>query len=180
MTPLRLCFVGWADHVHLERWAGHFAKLGHEVSIVSMSGTGNYPPGVRQYTLTPGAGTRRRRLQLRWLLWRIRPQLVHVHWAHFAPDARAVWSGPLAVTAWGSDIYLRRNFSDEAWHATLHALRTADLVTCDSDDLVTQILGQFRSSSPPRVEVVQWGSTRTHSCQTVRICAASWGWRVEQ
>lgn len=156
MKPLRLCFVGWADHVHLERWAGHFAKLGHEVHVISTSGPGRYPAGVRQYTLAPGAGARRKRLQLRWLLWRIRPQLVHVHWAHFATDVQAVWRGPLVVTAWGSDIYRRENFADAEWDASLRALVAADLLTCDSDDLADE-LRRVLPAPPRRLEVVQWG-----------------------
>lgn len=156
MTPLRLCFVGWADHVHLERWAGYFAKLGHEVHVISAGGLGHYPAGVRQYALAPGAGARRRRLKLRWLLWRIGPQLVHVHWAHFAADVRAVWRGPLVVTAWGSDIYRRENFDVADWDASMSALATADLVTCDSDDLALE-LRRVLPSPPRRLVVVQWG-----------------------
>lgn len=156
MKPMRLCFFGWADHVHLERWAGHFAKLGHEVHVISTSGPGHYPPGVRQYTLAPGAGARRQRLQLRWLLLRIRPQLVHVHWAHFATNVQAVWRGPLVVTAWGSDVYRRENFADADWNASLRALVAADLLTCDSDDLAAE-LRRVLPAPPRRLEVVQWG-----------------------
>ena len=156
MKPLRLCFVGWADHVHLERWAGHFAKMGHEVHVISTGGLGHYPVGVRQYALAPGAGARRSRLQLRWLLWRIGPQLVHVHWAHFATDVRAVWRGPLVVTAWGSDIYRRDNFDVAVWDASMRALSAAELLTCDSDDLAAE-LRRVLPSPPRRLEVVQWG-----------------------
>lgn len=156
MTSLRLCFVGWAGHVHLERWAGHFAKMGHEVHVISTGGTGHYPSGVRQYALGEGAGVRRRRLQLRWLLWRIRPQLVHVHWAHFATDVQAVWRGPLVVTAWGSDIYRRENFETADWDASMRALAAADLLTCDSDDLAAELM-RVLPSAPRRLEVVQWG-----------------------
>lgn len=156
MKPLRLCFVGWADHVHLERWAGHFATLGHQVSVISMSGPGRYPSGVHQYTLAAGAGARRKRLQLRWLLWRMRPQLVHVHWAHFATNVQAVWRGPLVVTAWGSDIYRRENFSDADWDSSCRAMAAADLMTCDSVDLAAE-LRRVLPTQPRRLEVVQWG-----------------------
>lgn len=156
MTRLRLCFVGWADHVHLERWAGHFAKLGHDVSVISMSGAGHYPAGVRQYTLGQGEGPLRAKLRLRWLLWRIRPQIVHVHWAHFSATVQSVWSGPLVVTAWGSDIYRRENFSDQVWLANCRAMAAADLLTCDSDDLAGE-LGRALQAPMPRLEVVQWG-----------------------
>ena len=71
---LKLCFIGWADHVHLERWAGYFARLRHEVSLISFSGRGNYPEGVRQYTLgLCRRGMFWKKLRIAYLLWRIKP-----------------------------------------------------------------------------------------------------------
>lgn len=157
MTRRRLCFVGWGDHVHLERWAGWFAEKGHEVHVISFAGKGHYPPGVRQHMLgLKGRGARWVRLKLRWLLWRIRPELVHVHWAHFAVPVRAVWRGPLVVTAWGSDIYRRDNFDDADWEQLGATLRASELVTCDSDDLAATTSQQFALDAA-RVRVIQWG-----------------------
>ena len=102
---MKICFVGWGDHVHLERWAGYFANQGLEVSVISMSGPGDYPKGVSQYLLgLAQRGPRWKVLKLRYLLWKIKPDVVHVHWAHFANLLAKAWSGPLVVTAWGSDI----------------------------------------------------------------------------
>ena len=157
MRPRRICFVGWADHVHLERWAGYFAGQGYEVSVVSLSELGQYPAGVRQYRVgLKGRGPRWVRWKLRWLFWKIRPEIVHVHWAHFAPDVCAAWRGPLMVTAWGSDIYRRDKFTDAQWLAVGHALRRAGLVTCDSDDLAQTIRNTF-DLPQDKVEVIQWG-----------------------
>lgn len=157
MAPRRLCFVGWADHVHLERWAGYFAQRDDAVSVVSFSGPGRYPAGVEQRSVgLAGRGPRWGKLRLRYLLWRLRPDLVHVHWAHFAPIVRRAWKGPLVVTAWGSDVYRRDRFSAEEWSSLGEALRTTDLVTCDSEDLAALICGEFRLP-PERVQVIQWG-----------------------
>jgi glycosyltransferase involved in cell wall biosynthesis len=154
---LRLCFVGWGDHVHVERWAGYFAKEGHEVSVVSFSGTGCYPEGVTQYRVgLDGRGQRWIDLRLRYLLWRIRPDLVHVHWAHFGGAVRRVWGGPLVVTAWGSDVYLRSSYSVRQWSELCDGVLGADLVTADSDDLVRTIVRSV-GADPCRVEMVQWG-----------------------
>ena len=152
-----LCFVGWADHVHLERWAGYFAKQGYQVSVITFSKPGHYPPGVSQYEIgLKGRGLRWVILKIRYLLWRIKPDVVHVHWAHFAPQVRAAWPGPLMVTAWGSDIYLRERFSDAQWAQTGAALRSANLITCDSADLATAIETTLTVPAS-RIEVVQWG-----------------------
>jgi glycosyltransferase involved in cell wall biosynthesis len=153
---LKLCFIGWADHVHLERWAGYFARLGHEVSLISFSGRGNYPEGVRQYTL----GLRRRgmfwkKLRIAYLLWRIKPDIVHVHWAHFASYVGAGWKGPVVVTAWGSDIYRSGNFSDHDWKRLVAKLRAAAAVTCDSNDQANAI--RALTGRTDGVSVIQWG-----------------------
>jgi glycosyltransferase involved in cell wall biosynthesis len=156
VSPLRVLYLGWGDHVHLERWAGWFARAGHDVHVASLSGRGNYPPGVAQHVLNPaGRGDWFVRLRLAWLLMRHRPHVVHVHWAHFATLA-TVWKGPLAVTVWGSDVYRRDKFSDAEWHALGRALRRAQCVTCDSDDLEARLCGEF-DLPPASVHVIQWG-----------------------
>jgi glycosyltransferase involved in cell wall biosynthesis len=157
MTRRRICFIGWGGHVHVERWAGHFARAGDEVSVISFAGPGRYPPGVRQFSIGGrGRGERWARWRMAWLLWRLAPDLVHVHWAHFAVPVRAVWRGPLVVSAWGSDIYRREAFSDTEWQRLGQSLRGCELVTCDSQDLARTIVEQFEVA-PARVAVIQWG-----------------------
>ena len=157
MKRLRLCFIGWADHVHLERWAGYFASQGYEVSVISFSGRGRYPAGVTQHCIgLDGRGPRWQELRLRYLLWRLKPDLVHVHWAHFAVPVRKTWAGPLVVTAWGSDVYRRDRFSASQWMALGKALRATEQVTCDSDDLAAVIRAEFKLPVN-QVETIQWG-----------------------
>ena len=157
MIRRRICFIGWANHVHLERWAGYFATQGHEVSVISFTEKGRYPQGVRQYVVgLNGRGLRWIELKLRWLLYRIKPEIVHVHWAHFAVPVRKAWSGPLVVTAWGSDIYKREVFDDDQWRALALALSQSQLVTCDSEDMAHAICAELRVPSRI-VQVIQWG-----------------------
>ena len=156
-ASLKLCFVGWADHVHLERWAGHFAKLGHRVSVISFSDRGTYPQGVQQYPLRlKGRNARWVVLELRYLLWKIRPDIVHAHWAHFAELVSRAWPGPLAVTVWGSEVYRRENFSSAQWRGLTEGLRAASVITCDSEDLAALVRSEFQLE-PARVMVIQWG-----------------------
>ena len=161
MIRRRICFIGWGNHVHLERWASYFATQGHEVSVISFTEKGRYPEGVRQYVVgLKGRGLRWIELKLRWLLYRIKPEIVHVHWAHFAVPTRKAWSGPLVVTAWGSDIYKREMFSDEEWRTLALALNQSQLVTCDSEDLARAICAEL--GVPARiVRVIQWGVDTT-------------------
>lgn len=157
MIRRRICFVGWGNHVHLERWAGYFATQGHEVSVISFSDRGRYPEGVRQYVMgLKNRGPRWVELKLKWLLFRIKPDIVHVHWAHFAVPVRKAWRGPMMITAWGSDIYKREMFSDDEWWNLRTVMNQAQLVSCDSEDMARTICTELGVSAP-RVRVIQWG-----------------------
>jgi glycosyltransferase involved in cell wall biosynthesis len=90
------------------------------------------------------------------LLWRFRPDLLHVHWAHFAVQAARVWSGPLAVTAWGSDIYRYDRFTEAQWSMLAGALDRANLVTCNSTDLAGAMHDRT-GIAREKVKVLQWG-----------------------
>ncbi|GEM_PF-621106 len=152
---MKICFVGWADNIHLERWAGHFARRGEDVSVISFSGFGKLPSGVRQYRLGfENRGVRWKIVKLKYLLWKLRPDLVHVHWAHFAQPVAKAWSGPLVITAWGSDIY-QVNEQAEAY-ALIEGLRAAHTITCDSEHLKARV-EQLRGTNFNNVHCIQWG-----------------------
>ena len=154
---MRLCFIGWGDHVHLERWAGYFAQLGHEVSVISVSGVGSYPSSVRQYVLgLQQRGLRWKILKLRYLLARLRPEVIHAHWAHFAYLAARSSKRPLVVTAWGSDIYRLEEQSRTTVEQLRHGLEAACLITCDSLDQREQLCRTMRVHET-KIRVIQWG-----------------------
>ena len=31
---LKICFIGWADSIHVQRWVKWFARQGHEVHLI--------------------------------------------------------------------------------------------------------------------------------------------------
>jgi glycosyltransferase involved in cell wall biosynthesis len=158
---LRICFLGWGHHVHFERWAGHFFR-DFEVHVISVSDLGHYPPGVRQHRLgLSGRGPFWKKLRLRWLLRRICPDIVHVHYASFATLLHGVWSGPTVVTAWGSDIYRLGELPRQQTEEILTALGRADCVTCDSSDLREAIIGRC-TGLRDRIHEVQWGVDTDH------------------
>jgi glycosyltransferase involved in cell wall biosynthesis len=154
---MKLCFLGWADHIHLERWAGYFAQLGHEVSVISLSGRGRYPGGVQQYVLgLEKRGLRWKSLKLRYLLARIRPDVVHAHWAHFSYLAARASARPLVVTAWGSDVYRLGEQNEAVVQQLQHGLQAARLITCDSRDLLERLC-RIPGVTKENVHVIQWG-----------------------
>src|SRR5690606_8489267 len=77
-------------------------------------------------------------MELRWLRWRFRADLVHVHWV----DRRArvcVAAGlrPLVLTVWGSDVNLLLEEGADPVHRSevSEALAAAGLVIADSTDM---------------------------------------------
>ena len=155
---IKICFVGWGDHVHLERWAGYFPKLGYDVSVISFSGFGHYPDEVAQFSLEsiPLKSHKLRMLYLKYLLWKLKPDIVHAHYAGFLLPITKVWRGTLVLTAWGSDIYRMESISETDRAQLIGLLATPDMITCDSNDLAEKI--QYLSKiRPNKVQVIQWG-----------------------
>jgi glycosyltransferase involved in cell wall biosynthesis len=116
---------------------------------------GSYPESVRQFVGLRGRGLRWKRLRIAYLLWRLKPDLVHVHWAHFGSLITSNWNGPVVITAWGSDIYRSDAFSsgEAVWLA--ENLRAAAAITCDSQDLADRIC--TLTGERDGVTIIQWG-----------------------
>jgi len=156
-TALHLCFVGWGDHVHVERWAGYFAKRGYRVSIVSFTGEGDYPAGVIQRTIgRRSRGMRWKRLKLKYHLWKLKPDLVHAHWAHYAHPLMRVWGGPSVVTVYGSDVYRLHEQDETLQSEVIEGLQRVDFITCDSEDMQQRIVA-LTGRSEDKVGTIQWG-----------------------
>lgn len=143
--------------MHLERWAGHFARRGYRVSIVSFTGAGQYPAGVTQKTIgMDGRGMRWKLLKLKYLLWKLNPDLVHAHWAHYAHPLLSVWPGPSVVTVYGSDVYRLDEQDAVLQSEVLEGLKRVDFITCDSKDLQQRIV-ELTGRSEDKVGTIQWG-----------------------
>lgn len=94
---------------------------------------------------------------VRWtrrLIGAVKPDVVHAHWLPgFGFAAAAAGASPLALTAWGSDVYRATRAQKLANRVALHR---ADLVMGDSKDLLEAcgLLG----GDDLRAEIVQWGA----------------------
>jgi glycosyltransferase involved in cell wall biosynthesis len=93
---------------------------------------------------------------VRWLRRLIRderPDVVQAHWVPgFGFAAAAAGAAPLTVTAWGSDVY---RASLPMRKAGGYALRRADLVMADSQDLLDRCVEL--GATPDKTALVQWG-----------------------
>ncbi len=110
---MRLCYFAEALSVHVQRWAGWFARRGHEVHLVSLSLRDL--PGVRVHSFPAGNALAfpRKVLAVRRIVREIAPDLVHSHQA----IGYGLWGAvaghhPFVVSAWGSDVLVRPK---ESW-----------------------------------------------------------------
>jgi glycosyltransferase involved in cell wall biosynthesis len=146
---LRLLYVADARSVHTQRWLQWFADHGHEVHVVTDTTWTGPSESVHVHSLPDVAGDRASSLgqikrsprmlrKLRRWTRDLDPALVHGHfllgYGHLALAASA-GIRPLALTAWGSDVYLLPTTSRMARSLTRISLMRAGLVTGDSVDL---------------------------------------------
>ncbi len=160
---MRICYVGDPRSVHTRRWIRWFAR-DHDVMLVRTAPgddlaevPGPVLPTDRHW---PGHRLAESVRELRGLLDDTRPDVLHAHYINeagwFAAACR--WH-PFVLTAWGSDVYRAPGESRLAGILNPWAARSADHVTCDSEDQRRR-LGEW-GVSPERLSVVGWGVDRS-------------------
>nr|WP_316640653.1 glycosyltransferase [uncultured Roseateles sp.] len=160
---VRLCLLGDAASIHLQRWATAMLARGFEVSVVS--GRAAEIEGV-VVTVLPVAGNDlqwfARLPALRRTVRQLAPDIVHAHYI----TSYGLWGAlsgrrPLVMSAWGSDILVTPRRNAVLRWLTTAILRRAALITADSRD-VLQAMAEMR----PRATMheVFWGADTTRFC----------------
>ena len=156
---MRICLLGNAADIHVQRWAAFFIKSGHEVQIISLSpgaveGAKVYHvlwwPPVKQVGY-PAALPRIRRL-----IKRISPDVLHSHYAiSYGVLGALTGFRPHVIGAWGSDILITPGTSKLRWAVLVRALRRADLITSLSGQ-ITRVLIE-RGVPGEKIETIPFG-----------------------
>ena len=152
-----LCLLGDANSVHLRRWTQEMRSRGYRVSVV----TARPEPidSVEQRVLRPVARS------TDWL-WRVgearrqlaelAPDIVHAHYVtSYGTLAARCARHPLVMTAWGSDILVTPRRNPPMRWLTGWALRRADLLTGDSQDLLDEMA---RYQPRAAMRQIHWGA----------------------
>ena len=169
---LKICYVSDVSNWHIGRWAGFFARRGHQIDIITWNPEIN--PDLKNFVSescvhvlekpVASAGMVGRlknfssmRGKLRSVLAEINPDIVHAHTAgSYAWMAMLSGFHPYVVTPWGDDIFVDARRSAFARIMTGLALRRATLVTTDGYHVKDVLLRKFRVK-PDRLEVVIFG-----------------------
>ncbi len=164
---MKIALIHHRHHVHVYRWANHFAAMGHHVSVLTPSARLQDLDSRIQWHRIQG-GSRRDMLCLLTsplqptpyrAVSRVRPDLVHVHWSATGGVGRItdVLGIPLVVTAWGSDVLV--NFPGlrgrQQRTRNIANFRAASAITCDSELLASVIRERYAPKCD--VHVIQWG-----------------------
>jgi len=167
-TALKICFIGWGDSIHTQRWMKWFVENGHQVYLITDRPSG--ADGVIEYDIsmkeeyTGNRLSRYLRLEfnvyyIRKLLkilginalkqiiaiirtiWKIRPDILHLH-TLLHPSNLGVFAGlrPTVVTPWNGDIVWKKDWSLLRKVLVKKVLHDSDLITVDSEELRTKVL----------------------------------------
>ena len=111
---MRICMIGNARAIHLQRWARAYRDAGHHVEIVSIRSESI--PGIPVHTVSIGHDNDpstvwsflsyvRLAAEARRVVGRCKPDVVHAHFTTTSGVfARASGQRPVVLTAWGSDV----------------------------------------------------------------------------
>lgn len=156
---MRIAYLSIGGHIHTERWLGHFVARGHDVHLLTVQPSPI--EGVTVHDIRTGISVKPLHYlvalaRVKRILARIRPDLLHTHFL----TGYGYWGAfsgfhPFIMTVWGDDVYLTPHESFLKGRLAGHALRRADLVTGDSEDILEHAvcMGARRDAC----RVVQWG-----------------------
>lgn len=169
MSPddrLRLAFLGDPNSIHTRRWLAYFVERGHEVHLLDGFGS-EIAPGldsrieIARYRAhgrvrAPLISSLQGRRELRALLRRLRPDVLHAHFVkRHGWQAALAGFHPYVISPWGSDLLkVRRHAWRTRWW-NRRALRGADLVTVSSEHMRAAAIRA--GAVPGRIEMVQHG-----------------------
>lgn len=172
---MKISYIADPESIHTQRWLDYFVKAGHEVSLLNIRGMSKAKiPGVKEYSLKPiceDLTTKlhwrffqfRRERKLKKIINRIKPDILHAHYA--STNGRwAARSGfhPLVLTLWGSDIYKDAFYSASNRKMVTDILERADLITADSEDLRKTAVSL--GAAPSKIQLVLFGVDTDRFC----------------
>jgi len=159
-SKLKICLLSGASTIHTVRWANAMAERGHVVHLVTMHPSKmdriNPDVVVHQLKVPAPLGYYANVFELKRLLGKVQPDLLHVHYASgYGTLARLVNFKPTMLSVWGSDVYLFPYESKRNEKVLRSNLKAASLITSTGIALKEQTELFINPTEP--VEVVPFG-----------------------
>ena len=106
---IKICIISQGGSIHLKRALKYLAEAGYEVHLITEEPCG--VEGIKEHFLNhcilnlPKLKLLARYIAYKWLLFRIKPQVLHIICIHpYNGIAALTGFHPLIITAWGADI----------------------------------------------------------------------------
>ena len=163
---MKICYLSDFRSIHTMRWIKYFAQH-HEVHLISLdkpAGDGRML-APEEYTkvginvhLVQMNGSKRLLVpfHVRRLIRDIGPNIIHCHYiSHYGFLGALSGFRPNVMTAWGTDVLLEPEESFVKKCQVRFALRRADVVTCDGENMAARLVSL--GLSPNRIRRIYFG-----------------------
>ena len=158
---LKLCVLGVSSSIHVQRRSVCFVRRGHEVTVVSP--VPHEIAGVRNICIPSAWGAKKAQIPLYVLrlmraIWKLRPDIVHVHYAGVYELLACYLAGrPYVVTMIGSDILkkLDGTMGGLKKRVMVFCLKRASLLNSVSDEITNVVRKHIGTDK--RIIKVAWG-----------------------
>lgn len=172
MDSLNILYIGDPAAIHVQRWLRYFVQKGHTVHLVPYpDSAASVVPGVLDGVQIHHAQKRLSRkingfykkylvvkdiLLCRQILKKYSIDLVHAHYISACGWIGAILNfHPFVLTAWGSDINVDLHRNLFYCKFSKFALKKADLITANSQDLISRIIDLSIQST--KLHLIQGG-----------------------
>lgn len=113
---MKIAFLAPAVDIHTVRWVNGLIERGHDIHLITMHPEGNNKiskyVSIYELKIKNSLGYYMNVFELKGLLRKIKPQLLHVHYASgYGTLSRLADFTPSLLSVWGSDVYLFPNKS---------------------------------------------------------------------
>ena len=164
---MKICYLGDASSIHVLRWIKYFLELGHEIHLISFSDLNVSAMNNIHYHKLDRLPRPFNKIPYQYaciiyslsvqkILKKIKPDLIHAHYtADYGILSSLSGFKPLIITAWGSDILVVPKTSKVYRSIICHALKKANLITCDAHHLADAMMEMGISSE--HIKIINFG-----------------------
>ncbi|SFD86286.1 Glycosyltransferase involved in cell wall bisynthesis [Lentibacillus persicus] len=157
---MKICFLAEVESSHAVRWINAMVNRGHDIHLVTMHDTTlhdiDYRVSVHKLKVPAPVGYYANWLEAAILVKKIKPDLLHVHYATgYGTLARLVNYKPALLSVWGSDVYLFPEQSRRNESIIRKNLAFVDRITSTSYAMKTQTEKFVKPASS--IDVIPFG-----------------------
>ena len=160
---MKVCYLADARSVHTQRWIKYFAERGHEIHIITFEPYQFNEKNITVHTIKKGRyipffNLFRQILQIRNLIKKINPDIVHGHYAtSYGKFLPFIGNYPKILSVWGSDVLIAPQKSFLTRQVLGFTLRRVDVITTTAEFMGEYLQKKFGVSNEKIIRI-PWGT----------------------